>query len=149
MPGIARSHNKQNRYISIFKNAYSNPTLHVGLPFTKPHEHLVQRSGEITLQTKIYLHWLHVYGDQTWQSGHLSWRVSIHKDAWPFSHMVLQDHVPNQDHWISTTTTFMANKLGRVETDKEEHQRKKLHGTLITYLERSCEKLNILHLQLH
>ena len=33
MPGIARSHNKQNHYISIFKNAYSNLTWQVGLPF--------------------------------------------------------------------------------------------------------------------
>ena len=44
---------------------------------------------------KSYLHDHSFYGHQTQQNGGLPWAAPTHKITWPFSHMVLQDHVTN------------------------------------------------------
>ena len=34
----------------------------------------------------------------------------------PIGHVVLRDHVTNENHYISTTTMFIATKRGRMVT---------------------------------
>ena len=44
-----------------------------------------------------------VYDHQTWQDGKLPWLAPTHKVTQTFDHLVLQDHMTNQNYYISTT----------------------------------------------
>ena len=44
-----------------------------------------------------------VYGYQTWQDDKLPWLAPTHKVTQPFDHLVLQDHMTNQNYYNSTT----------------------------------------------
>ena len=54
------------------------------------------------------------YGQHFCFNGDLHWGAPNQKVIQCFVHMVLQDHVKNQNHYISTTRAFLANKLGRM-----------------------------------
>ena len=43
-----------------------------------------------------------VYDHQTWQDGKLLWLAPTHKVTQPFDHVVLKDHMTNQNYYIST-----------------------------------------------
>ena len=47
-------------------------------------------SSSVALK-KLYIQYHNAYGDQTWQSGDLSWGVSIRKALWPSDNEVLQE----------------------------------------------------------
>ena len=57
--------------------------------------------------------------------------ASTHKVIWPYNHVVLRDHVTNLHHYISTTTMFVATKLGRVGIYNEEVPFINSHNPLI------------------
>ena len=44
---------------------------------------------------KLYLHFHNAYGYKTWLDGELPWAAATQKVAWPYNHVVLQDHVTN------------------------------------------------------
>ena len=45
------------------------------------------------LKTNLYCH--NAYGNQTWKGVELQWGAPTDKDAWPFAHVILWDHVTN------------------------------------------------------
>ena len=47
-------------------------------------------SSSVALKN-LYIQYHNAYGDQTWQSGDLSWVVSIRKALWPSDNEVLQE----------------------------------------------------------
>ena len=47
-------------------------------------------SSSVALKN-LYIQYHNAYGDQTWQSGDLSWGVSIRKALWPSDNEVLQE----------------------------------------------------------
>ena len=49
---------------------------------------------------------------KTHQDDELHWLAPTHKNTQPFGHLVLQDHVTNQNRDISATTVPMATKTG-------------------------------------
>ena len=53
-----------------------------------------------------------VYGKQTWQNDELQWLAPIYEVTQPFGHVVLQNHLTNQNHYISTKTVPIATKPG-------------------------------------
>ena len=73
-------------------------------------------------------HWYHsVYGYQTLQDGKLPRLALTHKVTQPFDHVVLQDHMTNQNYYISTTYN-------------EEFPLVKLHDPLIMWFgEVTCQ----------
>ena len=76
----------------------------------------------------FYLHYRSAYNHQTWQDGNFVWWASAYKVTWPFDEVFLQDHMTNQNLYISTTTVPMATKL----------------RTMVTYLEGSYPLSDIL-----
>ena len=49
----------------------------------------------------------------------------------PFDHMVLQGHVTNENHYISTTSVTIRAKLGRTKSYFDKLLPRKLHEPLI------------------
>ena len=64
----------------------------------------------------LYLDFHIDYGYQTWLGGDLPWETPTHKVTWPFDHVVLQDHLINESHYISIIRVYMATKLDRIVT---------------------------------
>ena len=62
--------------------------------------------------------------------------ASNYKVPQPLYCVVLQSHVKNENHYISTTRMSVATKLGRMVVHLDLLLPKKLHGPLITL---SCE----------
>ena len=73
----------------------------------------------------LYLHFHNDYGYQTWLGGDLPWETPTHKVTWPSDHVVLQDHLINESHYISIIRVYMATKLDRIVTY--------LNGLLLLY----------------
>ena len=48
------------------------------------------------------------------QDDELHWLATTHEVTQPFGHLVLQDHVTNQNHYISAKTVPMAAKLAPI-----------------------------------
>ena len=52
------------------------------------------------------------------------WRITLgtllDKITWPFDHMILQGHMTNENHYISTATVPMATKPVNVITYLED-----------------------------
>ena len=94
---------------------------------------------------KTYLRQHDVCDHQTWQGCAVPWEDPIHKVTWPLNHMVLQNHVTNQSHYISTTMMPMTTKPGRGAT-YHEGLPIKLHGYIITW---SCEITDKLKSYIH
>ena len=103
----------------------------------KSHDPLITWSSVITWQTKtIILRYHNAYGQQTWQDGGLFWGAPAHKVTWPFDYVILRNHMTNWNRYISTTTTPIATKLGRVVTYVKGILPKKSHCSWVTYF---CE----------
>ena len=96
----------------------------------KSHDPLIIWWCKITWQTKTCLHYHGACGHQTWRDGNLSWWYLTHIITWHFDHLVLEDHVTNENHCITITTVPMATKLGRMVTYLERFQHIKLHNPL-------------------
>ena len=62
----------------------------------------------------LYLHFYNDYGYQTWLGCDLPWERPNHKVTWRFDHVVLQDHLANESHYISIIRVYIATKLGRI-----------------------------------
>ena len=52
---------------------------------------------------KTYLLYHSAYGYQTWQDSELPWGAFTYRVTWDIGYVVLQDHVINQNHYISTS----------------------------------------------
>ena len=81
------------------------------------HDSLITWSCQITWQTENTIsslpEWLWPPNlAERW----LTLRVTLHKVTRPFDYMVLQCHVTNKNHYISTTTVSTTITLGRVVT---------------------------------
>ena len=50
------------------------------------------------------------------QDDKLHWLAPTHEVTQPFGHLVLQDHVTNQNHYISAKTVPMATKPGFISS---------------------------------
>ena len=62
----------------------------------------------------VSLHYQSSYSHQTLQDGNLLWCAPTHKFTWPLFHVVLQDHMTNENHYISTARVPMTTKLVRM-----------------------------------
>lgn len=121
--------------ISKFKqNIYEVPQL----PITKLYDPWVTMFYGVTWQTKTFIYPL------SWQLGIMM--ISIHKFAWSFDQVVLQDHAPNLSYHIST---MKISKLAEwwfimKEFNPESCMTRCSHG-----LARSHDKLKPLNLHSH
>ena len=64
------------------------------------------------------------------------------KVTWPFDYLVLQDHVINQTHYISTNPIPISTKIGRVVPYCERLQTLKQHEPFIMWL-LTCSRVAI------
>ena len=94
--------NLASRYI------YSNETNQAGTT-----DDILSKSRD---KLKTYFLYQSLYGHQTWQGSNLPWWALAHKVTGTFNYMVLQCHITNWNHYISTSTVSMATKLGRIVT---------------------------------
>ena len=69
----------------------------------------------------------------TWQGSDMQWGAPTHKVIWCFSNLLLWGYVKNLIHYISTSTTTMATKHGKVVTYCERFPLIKPHDPLITW----------------
>ena len=99
------------------------------LPLIKLHDPLITT-------TLWELHYQSSYSHITLQDGHLLWWAPIHKVAWPFYHVALQDHVTSQSHYFFTTTVPMTTRLSRVVTYLERLHTEMSNNALIMW---SCK----------
>ena len=107
------------------------------LPWGAADHKVISRDYARSCKNKpLYLYCQRVYGNLTWQDGHLPWWAWTRKITWPFDHIVLQDHVTNWNYYISTTVVPMVTKLGRMVTYLELLLTIKLFNGLITW---SCK----------
>ena len=60
----------------------------------------------------LYFHYHIAYGHRTWWDGNISWMDPNHKVTQHSVHFVLQSHVRNKNHYISSTRVPMATKRG-------------------------------------
>ena len=58
----------------------------------------------------LYLYLKSTYGYQTWQDGDILWETPNHKVILRFNQVILQGHLTNKNHYISTTRVPMATK---------------------------------------
>ena len=79
------------------------------------------------------LHYQSSYSHQNFQNDNLLWLAPANKVTWAFYHMVLQKHVTDWNHYISTTTVPMTTKLCRVVTYLKRFQTIKSFSTFITW----------------
>ena len=56
----------------------------------------------------VYLNYHNIYDHKTKQNGDLLWVSFTHKVKWAFNHVVLADHVTNQNNYTSINTLCMA-----------------------------------------
>ena len=107
------------------------------LPWGASDHKVISRDYARSCKNKpLYLYCQSVYGNLTWQDGHLPWWAWTRKITWPFDHIVLQDHVTNWNYYISTTIVPMVTTLGRMVTYLELLLTIKLFNGLITW---SCK----------
>ena len=62
----------------------------------------------------LYLHYHSAHDHQTWKNSDLPWGAPNHKVIYCLVRMVLQGHVTNENHYISSTRVPMATKLSRM-----------------------------------
>ena len=101
----------------------------------------MQRPGHVVLQSHVTNKirapdYQSAYVHQTWQDGISPWWDAPHKVTWPFGHAILQTHLTNENHYISTTRVPMTNKLGKMMIYFEELLTIKSFYALITW---SCK----------
>ena len=73
------------------------------------------------------------YSHQTLQDGNLPWWAPANKVTWPYDNVILQDHMANLNHYISTIRAPMAIKLGRMVTYLDGYLLIKSHYPLIAW----------------
>ena len=64
----------------------------------------------------LYLHYHIAYGHRTWPDGNLFWMAPNQKVRKHSVLVVLQSHVTNKNHYISSTRVPMPTKLDRMVT---------------------------------
>ena len=69
----------------------------------------------------LYLHYFSAYDHETWEGVDLSRRARNHKVTQRSDHVVLQNHVTNENNYISATRKLMATKVGRMVADFESY----------------------------
>ena len=83
---------------------------------------------------KSYLHCQSANGHQTWQIGNLPWLTYACEVTRTFDLVILQDHVTNCNHYISTIRVPVTNKVGRMVTYLDEFRPIKSHDPLILWV---------------
>ena len=94
----------------------------------------------------LYLHYPIAYGHRTWLDGNLSWMAPNLKITKHSVHVVLQCHVTDKNHYISSTTVPMATKLDRMVTYFERLLTIKSFYVLITWSCKVTWQKNILYI---
>ena len=84
-----------------------------------------------------------------WQCDDLPWGASIHKVQWAYYHVVLRNHVTNDNHYISTTIIYRNTKLDRVMTHLKGLLLKKSQDPQSCGLVGLQEKAKLLYLNYH
>ena len=132
----------ENLYFSTTKvpmvNKLDSMVAHLdGLLPTKFHNTLTTWSCDITWQAKTIISPLsQCLWPQNLVECNLYWKAPTHKVTWGPGHVVVQSHVTNKNHYISTTRVPMATKLGRMVAHLDGLLQIKKHEPLITW---SCE----------
>ena len=83
-----------------------------------------------------YLHYHNAYGHQTWQDGDLLLEAANNKVTERSDHVVVQSHLTNENHCISTSKVLMTTILDRMIIYFDGLLPVKSHDPLITWL---CE----------
>ena len=92
----------------------------------KSHDPLFTQFCEITWRTQIIIPSLQ-------QDGDIPWETPSRKGILSFDHVILQHHMRNNNHYISTSTRPWATKLNRLATYLEGFLLREFLDSLVTW----------------
>ena len=90
---------------------------------------LAQSHGKLK---PIYLQYHSAYSHQSWYNGDIPWRAPNYKVIQRSNHVVLEGHMTDKNHFISTTRMPMISKFVRMIVYLHGLLPIKLHDPLIT-----------------